>query len=135
MEAVNSKEIMYILNQHKSKMKLMLKVCVRCSFCAESCFLYRCREKNPKYMPSMKIINSLGKLYKKRGKVSRKELEDMREILWHDCVLCTRCNCPMGINIPEMIALARRVLRSQGIYYSYGMPVDKMNDLSRERSL
>ena len=65
MREVNSVEINTILDEHKSKMKLMLKVCVRCSFCAESCFLYRCRENNPKYMPSMKVINSLGILYKK----------------------------------------------------------------------
>ncbi len=116
---VNSKEIKSILDEHKDKMKLMLKVCVRCTFCAETCFLYRCREKNPKYMPSLKVINSVGKLYKKKGKVKFEELEDMREIVFHDCVLCTRCSCPMGINIPEMIALARRILRSQGIYYSY----------------
>ena len=120
MREVNSVEINKILDEHKSKMKLMLKVCVRCSFCAESCFLYRCRENNPKYMPSMKVINSLGILYKKKGKVTFEELEKMRDIVWHDCVLCTRCSCPMGINIPEMIALARRVLRSQGVYYSYG---------------
>jgi Fe-S oxidoreductase len=30
-------------------------------------------------------------------------------------VLCGRCYCPFGIDIPNMISFARSILRSQGI--------------------
>ena len=70
-------------------------------------------------MPSHKVINSIGKIYKQNGKVSWEELQEMKTIVWRNCVLCTRCYCPLGINIPEMISLARQILRSQGIYHEY----------------
>ena len=70
-------------------------------------------------MPSHKFINSVGKLYRRRGKVDRASLEKMREIVWERCVLCTRCYCPLGIDIPDMIALARKVCRSQGVLPHY----------------
>jgi lysyl-tRNA synthetase class II len=35
--------------------------------------------KDPQYMPSFKAIHSLGKLYKKRGKVDRSFLEQIKE--------------------------------------------------------
>jgi heterodisulfide reductase subunit C len=70
-------------------------------------------------MPSHKVINSIGIFYKKKGKVTRAELEDIKEIIWKRCVLCTRCYCPLGIDIPSMIALARRICRSQGVVYNY----------------
>jgi heterodisulfide reductase subunit C len=43
----------------------------------------------------------------------------MRDLIWERCVLCTRCYCPVGIDIPDMLALARRVCRSQGVYPQY----------------
>jgi predicted aldo/keto reductase-like oxidoreductase len=66
-------------------------------------------------MPSHKFINTLGILYRKKGRVTRDELESMCHIAWRRCVLCTRCYCPLGINIPEMIALVRRICRSQNV--------------------
>jgi heterodisulfide reductase subunit C len=70
-------------------------------------------------MPAYKAINSVGKLYKKKGKVSRAQLKEMEEIIWKNCVLCERCYCPLGIDIPGMIAFARRICRSQGVYGVY----------------
>ena len=69
----------------------------------------------PEYMPSHKVIHTLGILYRKKGHVRRDELEKMCHIAWRRCVLCTRCYCPLGINIPEMIALVRRICRSQNV--------------------
>ena len=66
-------------------------------------------------MPSYKVLKSLGTLYKKRGKVSEAQLEQMKELVWRNCVLCGRCYCPFGIDIPYMIAFTRSILRSQGI--------------------
>jgi Fe-S oxidoreductase len=113
---VDTKQIKEMLNRKKGKMKRYLSYCAHCSLCAESCFLYMEHHKDPQYMPSYKAINSLGKLYRKRGKVDRKLLTEMKGIVWRNCVLCGRCYCPIGIHIPSMIAFARSILRSQDVY-------------------
>lgn len=116
---INTEEIKTILAAEKAKMKLWLKVCAHCSLCAESCFLFTTKGGDPKYMPSHKVINSIGKLYKKKGKVSRETLEEIGDVVWNRCVLCTRCYCPFGIDIPEMIALGRKICRTQNVYRRY----------------
>ena len=115
-ESIDTEKIKQLLNRRKGKMKRLLSHCVHCSLCAESCFLYMAHDKDPQYMPSYKVINSLGKLYKKRGRVDRETLEKMKGIVWRNCVLCGRCYCPIGIHVPSMITLARSICRSQGIY-------------------
>jgi Fe-S oxidoreductase len=116
---IDIEAIRAILNTEKAKMKLWLKVCAHCSLCAESCFLYTTKGRDPKYMPSHKFINSIGTLYKKKGKVNREALEKIGDIVWNRCVLCMRCYCPFGIDIPEMIALGRKICRTQDIYRRY----------------
>lgn len=118
-KAVDTDQIKQTLDQNRSKMKMALRMCAHCSLCAESCFLFWSKNKDPKYMPSHKFINSIGKLYKKKGKIDRAGLEEMAEIVWDRCVLCTRCYCPLGIDIPEMISLGRNICRSQGITRLY----------------
>ena len=112
-------DIQTLLDRYRKKMRLFLKVCARCSLCAESCFMYKNHQRDPKYMPSHKFIHSIGTLYKKRKRLDRRMLEEIGDIVWNRCVLCTRCYCPFGIDIPEMIALARKICRSQGIYPRY----------------
>ena len=109
-------KIKELLNQKKGRMRACLDACASCSLCAESCFLYKEKDNDPHYMPSYKVIKTLGLLYKRRGRVSRNELEQMQQLLWRNCVLCGRCYCPFGIDIPNMIAFARGILRTQGIY-------------------
>lgn len=116
---VDTKKIKEQLNKRKKKMKMSLSVCAHCTLCAESCFLFNARDNDPTYMPSYKFINSIGLIYKKRGKVSKAELEDIREIVWGKCVLCTRCYCPFGIDIPDMIAFARSICRNQGVFPNF----------------
>jgi Fe-S oxidoreductase len=113
---VNTNQIRSMLNHRKGKMKRLLSHCVHCSICAESCFLYMAHGKDPQYMPSYKMLNSLGKLYSKRGRVTRETLDQMKGIVWRNCVLCGRCYCPIGINIPSLITMARSIIRSQGVY-------------------
>ena len=115
---VDIEPIQQILKENKQQIKMGLKICAHCSLCAESCFLYAATQE-PKYMPSYKFINSIGRLYRKNGKVSHEELETIRDIVWHDCVLCTRCYCPFGIDIPALISLARQACRTQGISREY----------------
>jgi len=113
---INTDEIKRMLKKKKGKMKLLLSHCVHCSLCAESCFLYMAHDKDPQYMPSFKVIHSLGKLYKKRGKVDLHFLEHIKGMVWRNCVLCRRCYCPVGIDIPSMITFTRTICRSQGVY-------------------
>jgi Fe-S oxidoreductase len=116
---IDTEEIKELMTADKAKMKLWLKVCAHCSLCAESCFLFTTKGRDPKYMPSHKVINSIGRLYKKKGKVDRESLEEIGDIVFNRCVLCTRCYCPFGIDIPEMITLGRKICRSQGVYRRY----------------
>jgi Fe-S oxidoreductase len=117
--AVDTTVIRGMLEKNKGKMKLSLSVCAHCSLCAESCFLFNTHNNDPKYMPSYKFINSIGKIYKKKGRVDRSTLEEISITVWERCVLCTRCYCPFGIDIPSMIALARSICRSQGVFPRY----------------
>ena len=114
--AVDTTQIKKLLDSQKGKMKAQLSHCVRCTLCAESCFLFMAHDKEPEYMPSYKVIHSLGKLYRKRGKVNRVFLDKIKKIVWKNCVLCRRCYCPIGVDIPGMIAFARAVCRSQGVH-------------------
>lgn len=118
---VNPDVIRTMLNQKKN-MEVFLSVCVSCGMCAESCFFYVNNDGDPTYMPSYKAVHSLGKMYRKKGKVTRAELEEMKELIWEKCVLCTRCYCPVGISIPNMISWARSICRSQGVFREYDQP-------------
>ncbi|MEI6217510.1 MAG: (Fe-S)-binding protein [bacterium] len=133
---VDSGQIMEILNQKKDRMQMCLQACAACSLCAESCFMFKEKGEDPQYMPSYKVIKTLGKLYRKRGRVNRDELEQMQQLLWRNCVLCGRCYCPFGIDIPNMIAFARSILRSQGIYgvfpHTSGAPEAECRQINQE---
>jgi Fe-S oxidoreductase len=113
---VDKAQIKRLLKDRKHPMKMYLKHCVHCSLCAESCFLYMANDKDPEYMPSYKVIYSLGKLYRKRGNVDRAFLHRIKKIVWRNCVLCRRCYCPIGVDVPGMIAFARSLCRSQGVF-------------------
>jgi len=106
------------LAQHKPQIRFTLAVCAHCSMCAHSCFLYESR-REPKYMPSHKMIHSIGYLFRKKGNVGLQELHSIGNIVWNRCVLCMRCYCPLGVDIPYMIGLARRICREQGVYRLY----------------
>ncbi|MCX5894284.1 MAG: (Fe-S)-binding protein [Proteobacteria bacterium] len=123
---VDKKKIKALLDQHKGKIQLSLAACASCSLCAESCFLYTGNNRDPHYMPSYKWISSLGTIYRKRGNVDSTFLEKTQDSIWKNCMLCMRCYCPFGIDIPGLIALARGIYRSQGFYgmypYTVGAP-------------
>lgn len=119
IEVVNPEIIRAILDKDKARIALSLASCAHCSLCAESCFMFQTRNRDPRYMPSHKFLSSLGVIYRKKGKVDRAALEEMRETVWKRCVLCTRCYCPLGIDIPYLIRLTRRICRSQDVYYPY----------------
>jgi Fe-S oxidoreductase len=111
--------IKQILKKKCNVIKLSLSVCVHCSICSDSCFLFKSHKNDPTYTPSYKTINSIGKIFKKNGMLSDKEYTDIAELIWQKCVLCTRCYCPVGISIPSLIATARSICREKGIYRTY----------------
>ena len=117
------------LDARGEPMKWMLDHCVRCSLCAESCFLYMANDKDPQYMPSYKVIHSLGELYRRKGKVDRAFLEKIKGIVWSHCVLCSRCYCPVGVDVPAMIDLARSICRSQGVHPDFDAQYERENSL------
>ena len=131
-EPLNLNAMQSMLQHNRQRMKLNLSACAGCSLCAESCFLFELNDHDPRYMPSYKVLNSLGKLYRKRGRVTHEQLRDMADLVWRNCVLCGRCYCPFGIDIPAMIAFARSILREQdipGVYpHSLGEPEDERLD-------
>ena len=100
-----------------ARFKVWLDLCAHCGLCAESCFFYLAHDKDPKYMPSYKVIKTLGEMYKKKGNVDRAFLEEAHEIVWGDCTCCRRCSmyCPFGIDMALMIAAARAICYSQGV--------------------
>ncbi len=122
--SVDVEYIQYLLDHKKTQMKVMMTFCSRCSNCADSCFLY-IKTGDPSYVPSQKVFSSIGKLYRKRGRVRYEELEEMADTVWNKCVLCERCYCPVGLKIPDMIALGRSICRSQGIYRTYDDSFDE----------
>jgi heterodisulfide reductase subunit C len=119
VQAVDPTRIRRALARHKAQIRFVLAVCAHCGMCASSCFLYETRGRDPKFMPSHKMIHSIGYMFRKRGDVDLQELRAIGDIVWHRCVLCTRCYCPLGVDIPTMIGLARRICREQGVYRRY----------------
>ncbi len=113
---IDRKYVNKILKKHKFRIKTSLKMCSHCSLCSDSCFLYMTNNREYNYVPSYKFINSLGLIYKKRRKLTKKVFEEASEHIWKDCVQCRRCYCPLGVDIPWLISLARQICRSQGVF-------------------
>ena len=108
-----------IVDGRKGMIRLSLQACAHCALCAESCFKFRQSGGDVTFTPSYKAIHSIGRIWRSRGRLSDEEYEDIRELAWDKCVLCMRCYCPIGINIPSLIAAARGACRENGVARSY----------------
>ena len=108
-----------VVGRHEEMIRLSLQACVHCALCAESCFKYRQSGGDPTFTPSYKAINTIGLIWKKKGRLAPAEYERVRELAWDKCVLCMRCYCPIGISIPSLIAAARTACREQGVQRSF----------------
>ena len=99
-----------------ARIRTWLSICSRCGLCAESCFVYLANDRNPKLSPAYKVKQTLGEMYRRKGKVDRDFLKRCYEISWLQCTMCKRCSvfCPFGIDIATMISIARSVCYSQG---------------------
>lgn len=115
---INTKTIKELLDANDSaRIRTWLSICARCGLCAESCFFYLAKGKDPKLSPAYKVKATLGELYKRKGNVDRDFLEKCYNIIWGECTTCKRCSlyCPFGIDIATMIATVRAICNSQGI--------------------
>ncbi len=119
LHSIDNDTIKKMLGQ-KPWMRLNLYTCIACGLCADSCFLYRHR-RDPRNMPIYKAINSLGRMFRKSGRITRSMLDEMSGLIYGRCVMCGRCYCPLGIDIPGMISWARTICRSQGVYERYDL--------------
>ena len=99
-----------------ARIRTWLNICARCGLCAESCFFYLANDRDPRLTPAYKFHHTLGEMYRRKGKLSRKFLQQCYEISWLQCTMCKRCSifCPFGIDIATMIAISRHVCYSQG---------------------
>ena len=100
------------------RIRISLELCISCGTCRDSCFIYR---NNPcvQNVPAYKVRGTLKPLLKKKINLSVKQVETARDLIWGRCVLCGRCHCPMGIDIPFLLSQARLILRENGISECY----------------
>lgn len=99
-----------------ARVKMYLSICARCGLCADTCHYYLANDKDPQYVPSLKM-KPLLEIIKKKGKVSKEFMEDLYEKVYGSCTMCRRCSvyCPFGIDIAGMTAFLRSMMVSQGL--------------------
>ena len=99
-----------------ARIRTWLSICSRCGLCAESCFVYLANDRDPQLSPAYKVKQTLGKMYRRKGRLSRDFFENCYKIAWLQCTMCKRCSvfCPFGIDVATMIAIVRSVCNSQG---------------------
>ncbi|HAA02828.1 MAG TPA: (Fe-S)-binding protein [Syntrophobacteraceae bacterium] len=115
---IDVRKIQQILDANNSaRIRTWLSICARCGLCAESCFFYLAKNKDPRTSPAYKFKNTLGEMYRRKGNVDRAFLKKCYDLIWGECTTCKRCSmyCPFGIDIATMISTARTVCWSQGI--------------------
>jgi len=69
---VDQVKIRQILDANNgARIRTWLSICSRCGLCAESCFVYLANDRNPKLSPAYKVKQTLGQMYRRKGKVDR----------------------------------------------------------------
>ncbi len=103
-------------------------LCTHCGWCIESCHVYKATG-NPDHSPVAKAEKIRKVMKKKHDWLSRifpkwtgatdikeEDLDDWLEASFKNCTLCERCvvNCPMGVETPQILGVARGVLTAMG---------------------
>ena len=125
----------------KSRTRTWLEICARCGMCAESCFIYKANDNDPKQVPAYKIQATLGELIKRKGNVDAKFMMHAMEVAWAQCTCCNRCAlfCPHGIDTGVMFSYLRGILFDtgfvpwelkigSGMHRVYGAQMDVTNE-------
>ena len=105
-------------------------LCVRCGLCVDACHYVLGDGGDPQISPVAKA-ERIRKVYKSKHdwmskffpkwtgakKLTEEELKDWVNVAYKNCSLCQRCtvNCPLGVDIPAIIAAARGTLTSMGM--------------------
>jgi len=100
------------------RIKTDYNLCISCGTCADSCFYYR-HEPCVQNIPAYKMRTVLKPLIKKKITKTSDINDIYYNLIWERCVLCGRCYCPIGIDIPFLLSQARMILRENGIYEDY----------------
>ncbi|HYL19712.1 MAG TPA: (Fe-S)-binding protein [Burkholderiales bacterium] len=106
-----------------------LESCVHCGQCAEACHYYVATGE-AKYTPIWKV-EPFKQAYKReygpfafffrrlnlKPKLTVERLQEWQELIYDACTLCGRCSlvCPAGIDITNLIALARHGMSAAGL--------------------
>ena len=100
-----------------ARVKMYLKICARCGLCADTCHYYLANDRDPKFVPSLKMKGLL-EIIKKKGRVSEEFLGDFYETVYGSCTMCRRCSlfCPHGIDIASMVAYMRSLMVTQDMH-------------------
>jgi Fe-S oxidoreductase len=108
---------------------IYMESCIHCGQCAEACHFY-VQTGNPKYTPIWKL-EPFKQAYKRetgpfsliyralnlKKKVTVEQLQEWQELLYDSCTVCGRCSmiCPMGIDIAQLVGLARHGMFKAGL--------------------
>ncbi|MDR0338826.1 MAG: (Fe-S)-binding protein [Desulfovibrio sp.] len=100
----------------KSRTMTWLEICAHCGMCADSCFLYRCNDRDPEQVPAFKIQSTLGEMVRRKGQVDNAFMRRAMDYAWSRCTCCNRCGqfCPHGIDMGVMFSYLRGLLYAQG---------------------
>ncbi len=106
---------------------MYMESCVSCGLCAEACHFFETTG-DPRFTPIYKIepfkrayqreVGPFAPIYKLlKPAVKAKQLEEWEELIYDSCTMCGRCTlaCPMGIDIPSLIELARHGMYKAGL--------------------
>jgi len=108
---------------------LHLESCVRCGLCADACH-FRISTGDPKYTPIRKLeplrraylheVSPFAPLWRALGVAKKPTIDDLQqwqELLYDSCTMCGRCTtaCPMGIDIAELVKVARHGMFKAGL--------------------
>ncbi|MBT8267673.1 MAG: (Fe-S)-binding protein [Flavobacteriaceae bacterium] len=103
-------------------------LCTHCGWCIESCHIFKATG-NPDHSPVAKAEKVRRVLKRKHDWLSRlfpkwtgakdltdSDLDEWIEAAFKNCTLCERCvvNCPMGVETPQLLGMARGVLTAMG---------------------
>jgi Fe-S oxidoreductase len=108
---------------------LHLEACVRCGLCADACH-FHVTTGDAKYTPIRKLeplrraylreAGPFAPVVRALGLVRKPRIEDLQqwqELLYDSCTMCGRCTlaCPMGIDIAELVKVARHGMFKAGL--------------------
>ena len=103
-----------------ARLKVYMETCIHCGMCSMACHYYKSYQ-SPEYTPAGKVKQTIWKMLKKNGKVSKEFIRQAAVIAHTECNLCKRCAhfCPFGVDIAYLMTLVRRIIHKLGCTPQY----------------